>query len=176
MPEASRRDQIVAAAMELLESEGPDGLSMRAVAGRIGVKAPSLYKHFPDKQSIESALIADAFAQVAEVFSEAVSGADPLASLGVAYRAWAHQHPHLYRLMTQKPLRRDQLPPGVEAAAAAPVVHAAGGDPDLARAAWALAHGLTVLELDDRFPPDADVDAAWRAGIAALAASVSAER
>jgi AcrR family transcriptional regulator len=159
--------------MELLESEGPGGLSMRSVASRIGVKAPSLYKHFPDKESIESALIAEAFQQVAVLFSEAVSGDEPLASLGVAYRTWARQHPHLYRLMTQKPLRRDLLPPGVEAAAGAPVVQAAGGDPDLARAAWALAHGLTLLELDGRFPPDADIDAAWRAGIAGVSRSLS---
>jgi AcrR family transcriptional regulator len=170
---SSRRDQIVAAATDLLESEGPEGLSMRAVATRVGVKAPSLYKHFPDKESIEAAVIAEGFREVAVVFSDAVSGADPLGSLAAAYRGWAKEHPHLYRLMTHKPLRRDLLPPGVEAAAGAPVVQAAGGDPDLARAAWALAHGLTSLELADRFPPDADVDAAWRAGITALRGATS---
>jgi hypothetical protein len=44
-------------------------------------------------------------------------------------------------------------------------VIAAGGDPDRARAAWAFAHGMTILELDGRFPPGADLDAAWAAGI-----------
>jgi AcrR family transcriptional regulator len=141
---------------------------MRAVATRVGVKAPSLYKHFPDKDHIESAVIAEGFRELAEVFSDAVRDAEPLWSLAVVYRAWAKEHPHLYRLMTDKPLRREQLPEGLEAAAAAPLVQAAGGDPDLARAMWALAHGLTALELADRFPPDADVEAAWRAGIAAL--------
>jgi AcrR family transcriptional regulator len=169
----SRREQIVAAAMALLESEGPDGLSMRAVAAQVGIKAPSLYKHFPDKESIEAALIAEAFGEVAVVFAAAVDSEDPLASLAVAYRGWAKEHPHLYRLMTHKPLRRDLLPPGAEAAAGAPVVQAAGGDPDLARAAWSLAHGLTSLELAERFPPDADLDAAWRAGVAALGQAVA---
>jgi hypothetical protein len=37
-----------------------------------------------------------------------------------------------------------------------------------ARAAWGMAHGLVMLELNGRFPPDADVDAAWKAGIEAL--------
>jgi AcrR family transcriptional regulator len=165
----------VAAATEVLEADGPDGLSMRAVATRVGVKAPSLYKHFPDKDDIESAVIAEGFRRVAVVFSGAVRDADPLWSLAVVYRTWAKEHPHLYRLMTHKPLRRDQLPPGVEAAAAAPVVQVAGGDPDLARATWALAHGLTSLELAGRFPPDADIDAAWRAGITALRAHLEAE-
>ena len=45
---------------------------------------------------------------------------------------------------------------------------AAGGDHDRARAAWAFAHGMTILELDGRFPPDADLDGAWSAGIAAF--------
>ena len=165
----SRRDQIVAAALDLLEGHGPEGLTMRAVAARIGIKAPSLYKHFPDKEELETALIAEGFQETGALFAAAIEGsADPLGDLAVAYRQWAREHPHLYALMTQKPLRRDLLPDGLEAEAGLPVVRAVDGDPDLARAAWALAHGLTSLELAGRFPPDADVDAAWRAGIAAL--------
>jgi AcrR family transcriptional regulator len=167
--EPSRREQVISAAIELLESEGPDGLSMRAVAAQVGVSAPALYKHFPDKDAIESAVIAQGFRDVAAAFeATAEDGDDSLGAIAVAYRAWAKAHPHLYRLMTHKALRRDELPPGVEAAAAAPLVRAVGGDPDLARAAWAMAHGLTSLELADRFPPDADVDAAWRAGVGAI--------
>ena len=33
---------------------------------------------------------------------------------------------------------------------------------------WAFAHGMVMLELDHRFPADADLDAAWEAGIAAF--------
>ena len=44
-------------------------------------------------------------------------------------------------------------------------MEAAGGDEALARAAWAFAHGMTVLELNGRFPPGADLDAAWREGL-----------
>jgi hypothetical protein len=36
------------------------------------------------------------------------------------------------------------------------------------RAVWAFAHGMVGLELSGRFPPDADLDAAWPAGIAAF--------
>jgi hypothetical protein len=39
---------------------------------------------------------------------------------------------------------------------------------DRARAVWVFAHGMVVLELAERFPPDADLDAAWRAGITVL--------
>lgn len=51
---------------------------------------------------------------------------------------------------------------------AEPAAAAVRGDPDLARAVWAFAHGMTILELDGRFPPNADLDAAWASGIAAL--------
>ena len=71
--------------------------------------------------------------------------------------------------MTGGPLPRERLPEGLEAWTAEPVVVAVGGDPDRARAAWAFAHGMTILELDGRFPPGADLDAAWAAGIGALA-------
>ena len=166
---AERREQVVAAALDLLEEQGPDGVTMRAIATRVGIRAPSLYKHFPDKHELEMALVAEGFRQTAAAFSAAVEGSgQPLDSLATAYRSWALEHPHLYRLMTHKPLRRELLPEGLETSAALPVVRAVGGDPDLARAAWAMAHGLTSLELAGRFPPDADVDAAWRAGIAAL--------
>jgi AcrR family transcriptional regulator len=168
---SDRPAQIVAAARELLERDGPEAVTMRAIAAELGIRAPSLYKHVPDKSDLETALVAEAFTETAEVFAAAVAadrGRDPLAALAQAYRSWANHHPHLYRLMTAKPLDRERLPEGVEAAAAAPLIEACGGDADLARAAWAFAHGMASLELAGRFPPDADLDAAWRSGIDAL--------
>ena len=165
---SSRAREIVDAARELLEAEGPEGLSMRRVAERVGIRAPSIYKHLPDKQALEAALVSAGFAEWAEVFEQAVEGADdPLAALACAYRDQARRHPHLYRLMTDRPLARERLAPGVEERAAARVVEEVG-DPDAARAMWAFAHGMTILELNGRFPPDADLDAAWARGIAAF--------
>ena len=93
-----------------------------------------------------------------------------MAAVARAYRRWALDHPHLYRLMTERPLPRERLPVGLEERTARPILEAFGGRIDLARAAWGLAHGLASLELVGRFPADADVDAAWAAGIEALAA------
>jgi AcrR family transcriptional regulator len=161
-----RAQEIVTVARELLEQEGPEGLSMRRIADRLGIRAPSIYKHLRDKQALEAALISVGLAEAAELFEAAVRrGPDPLTALGAAYRDFALRHPHLYRLMTDRPLPRELLAPGVEARAAWPVVEAVGGDPDAARAAWAFAHGMVVLELNGRFPPDADLDAAWRRGL-----------
>jgi AcrR family transcriptional regulator len=166
---STRAEEIVVAARELLEQEGLERLSMRRLAERLGIKAPSLYKHFADKQALEAALISDGFEEQAERFELAVADADdPLGAIAVAYREFARLHPHLYRLMTERPLAREQLAAGVEDRAARPVYQAVGEDLDLARAAWAFAHGMTNLELNDRFPPDADLDAAWARGIDAF--------
>ena len=91
-----------------------------------------------------------------------------LPDLAKAYRSWALAHPRLYELATRRPLRRNELGSGVEAAAAAPIVAAAGGDEHVARTLWGLAHGLVDLELAGRFPPGADIDQTWRTAVETL--------
>jgi AcrR family transcriptional regulator len=164
-----RQGEIVTAARAILEAEGLEGLSMRRIAGELGIRAPSLYKHFADRQALEAAIISAGFEEQAQAFERAFERrGDALAAIAAAYRRFARSHPHLYRLMTGRELRRDLLVPGVEERAARPVIQALGGDPDRARAAWAFAHGMSVLELTNRFPPGADLDAAWRAGVEAF--------
>ena len=164
-----RAREIVTAGRELLEREGPRALSMRRVAQSLGIRAPSIYKHLPDKDALEAAIISTGFEEQAALFEAAIENSDdPLGALAGAYRDFARHHPHLYRLMTERALNRELLVPGSEERAALPLYHATGENLDLARAAWAFAHGMTILELNDRFPPDADLDAAWRKGIYAL--------
>jgi AcrR family transcriptional regulator len=201
---------VVAAGRQLLEEEGPEALTMRRLAERVGIRAPSLYKHLPDKAALEAAIIATGFEEAATAFEHAVDRADggpgqgpgegaggkpggesvggaggkpggesvggagggagdALVELAAAYRRFALEHPHLYRLMNNGPLPRELLPPGLEGRTAAPLLRVAGSQAR-ARAVWAFAHGMVMLELDQRFPPDADLDAAWQAGIAAFQA------
>src|SRR4051794_19414030 len=141
---------------------------MRRVADELGIRAPSLYKHLPHKAALEAAIVAVGFEEAAAAFEAAVDGSEePLPAFVAAYRAFASAHPHLYRLMTERPLPRDLLPPGLEARAAAPLLRAVGS-PARARAAWAFVHGMTILELDDRFPSGAATDPAWQEGVAAF--------
>ena len=162
---SERTEQIVDAARVLIDEGGPTALTMRALGERLGIRAPSLYKHFPDKGAVEAQVIALAMRELASALAQAGS----LVELAATYRAYALAHPHLYRLMNSGPLPRHLLPPGVEEAAALPLVRAVGGGMDRARAVWAFAHGMVILELDGRFPPDADLGSAWRTGLAAFA-------
>ena len=168
-----RAREILAVAREQLEDEGVDRLSMRSLGERLGMKAPSLYKHFASKEALEAALISIGFEEQAALFGAALSGSrEPLVALGSVYREFAKNNPQLFRLMYDRGLNRALLFEGSEDAAAGPAILAAGEDQDLARAAWALAHGMTTLELAGRFPEDADVDAAWRRGMTALESAV----
>lgn len=187
---STRGRELVAAGRQLLEEEGPEALTMRRLADRVGIRAPSLYKHLPDKAALEAAIIATGLEEAAATFERAVgsgngtatdagdraggvasavagNGGGALPALAAAYRRFALEHPHLYRLMNNGPLPREHLPPGLEERTAAPLLRVAGGQAR-ARAVWAFAHGMVMLELDHRFPPDADLDAAWQAGIAAF--------
>ncbi len=178
-PLTPRARQIVQAARELLEQEGAAALTMRRLAERLGIRAPSLYKHLPDKAALEAAIIATGLEDTATALEAALdaalaAGAEPLAALAAAYRTFALAHPHLYRLMTDQPLPRDLLPAGIEDRAAAPLLRAAG-DLDKARAVWAFAHGMILLELAGRFPPGADLDTAWQQGITAFQTNPTAD-
>ena len=170
MPEplTPRAREIVVAARELLDEHGAEALTMRRLAERLGIRAPSLYKHLPDKSALEVAVIATGLEDLAVALEAALhTAAEPVAALAAAYRAFALAHPHLYLLMTNRPLPRQHLPAGVEDRAAAPALRATG-DPARARAFWAFAHGMVVLELASRFPPNADLDTAWQAGVTAF--------
>jgi len=162
----SRRDDIIEVAGDLLERDGRDGLTMRAIAAELGIQAPSLYKHIADKRELEIALVAQVLQQQAETFEKVVANSDdPVPDIAAAYRTWALEHPHLYSLMNDQPLPRDDLPQGLEERAVLPLLEVFGGDIDRARAAWAFAHGMVTLELADRFPEHADLTAAWSIGL-----------
>jgi TetR/AcrR family transcriptional regulator, tetracycline repressor protein len=58
------RERIVVEAKTLLNEEGLDALNVRNLAGRLGIQAPSLYWHFPDKAALMSALLESLFYSV----------------------------------------------------------------------------------------------------------------
>jgi AcrR family transcriptional regulator len=168
---SARATEIVAAAGGILERDGRDVLTMRRLADALGIQAPSLYKHFPNKAAVESALIDDGLLDIGEACHAAVRrGPDPtrVARLLKAYRAWGRAHPNRYRLATSGHLDRSALTPGREEWAGSPFWIAAGQDPHLAQALWAFAHGTLILELDDRYADASDLDRTWAAGAAAF--------
>ena len=167
---SKRVGEAVAAARRILEDEGADALTMRRLADEMGIQAPSLYKHFSGKADLELLLIEDAMFDVGEATHRALRDPgheSPLLNLLLTYRAYSLDHPNLYRLATSGPLARQCLPEGLEEWAGNPWF-VVTGDSSWAQALWSLAHGMVILELDDRYPQGSDLDATWRAGAAAF--------
>jgi AcrR family transcriptional regulator len=164
---SARTTQIIRSARELVEREGTEALTMRRLGDVVGMRAPSLYKHLPDKAAVTGAIVELAMVELgtalhAAVADEAESRPRRIRRLLSAYRAQALASPHLYRLATSGPLARDRLSPGVEDWAGEPFYLAAGG-PYLAQALWSSAHGTVILELDGRYLPGSDLDHTWAA-------------
>ncbi|KQZ07381.1 hypothetical protein ASD23_15985 [Agromyces sp. Root1464] len=63
-PERTSLDAIVAAGRDILEAEGLGGLTMQAVAERVGVRAPSLYKRVRNRSDLVRLIAASAVAEL----------------------------------------------------------------------------------------------------------------
>ena len=134
------------------------------------MRAPSLYKHVPDKAHLEAALIEDIFFDVGDVLHDALAhpgDAGWCAACCTAYRTTSLAQPNRYRLATSGRLRRDLLPECLEEWAGQPFFFAAG-DPFRSQALWSFAHGMVILEIDGRYPDGSDLDRTWKAGAAAF--------
>jgi AcrR family transcriptional regulator len=167
---SERATAVVAAAWRLMDAEGQDALTMRRIADELGIKAPSLYKHFPDKSALERALIEQALLEMGTALHDAIARPGrrgPVAALLDAYRRQGVDHPNLYRLATAGPLPRAELPPGLEDWAGEPFFMVTG-EPFRAQALWSFAHGMVILEIDGRFRDGSDLSRTWKAGATAF--------
>ncbi len=172
--------EIVEAGRALLESEGLDGLTMQAVAERVGVRAPSLYKHVASRGELIR-LIAEAVLEDLGGDLEAAFVGDPerdVASLARAFRDFAHRNPGAYRAVFS-PLPEEWAPDREAFAEASRAVlettEALVGKSDAldaARLVTAWAHGFLTMELSGAFRLDGDLDRAFEYGLTRLARSL----
>jgi AcrR family transcriptional regulator len=167
----SRFQEMVAAARDLLETEGPEALTMRRVAARLGLREPSLYKHSSGRDELLAAVVASGMRDLAEGRLKAIAAAagvpDALLRLAAHQREFAARHPHLYRLMFDRPFPRELLETPADARAWRPVVELLGSE-ERVWAAFAFAHGMLELERTGRLVPGDLLEAVWRVGLAAF--------
>ena len=181
-PDRTSLHEIVAAARDLLEVDGVDGLSMRAVADRVGVRAPSLYKRVRSRDELlrlvaEAAV--DELAARLDAVAVSAAGDEPvtrLAALARTLRGFAHERPAGYRLLFSPPsgagLAPERLTPAT-AALFALTSELAGPQNALeaARTVTAWATGFIAMELAGSFQLGGDVERAFEFGISRIGAS-----
>src|SRR3954453_4922670 len=102
---AQRRDDIVSAAVALLDETGDESaVTLRAGARRVGIAAPSIYRHFSDQPSIMLAVVQQAFAELnAELYGALYAAGNDARTRFFAvcprYLEFARRHPGRYRTM-----------------------------------------------------------------------------
>lgn len=102
--------EIKEAARRQLAVAGADGLSLRAVSRELGMVSSALYRYFPSRDDLLTALIIDACNAIGEQAETAIAQAGPgpgrvrWAAACTAVRAWARAHPHEYALIYGSPV------------------------------------------------------------------------
>ena len=172
MPHPARLEHasILTAALRLLESSGPDGLTMRALARELHVSAPSLYFHVESRDDLIHQLIADGFHRFSATQREA-SGPGTLRKrsqrLAHAYITFAEREPQLFTLIFGPCSEDVQVDIRLAEAASAPLLELAAeavGESQalfLAGGIWSLVHGYVVLRLAAQFRMNPDHEAAF---------------
>lgn len=176
------RATLLTTALEMLEAG--ESFSLRAVARRAGVSTAAPYRHFADRDALESALAVHGLQELMHDLTDGPPLPGTPAAVGelaVRYVRFALRRPALFRLMFGR-----ACTPGVDGAT--DPVHAAAqaleehlvsvvsevhphSDPvPLAMAAWSLAHGLAFLHLDGKLTntDPAEVDQRVRSTVASV--------
>ena len=184
-PDRTSVDEIIQAGRDILESDGPARLTMQAVAVRVGVRPPSLYKRVLNRDDLVGLITEATVRDLGERLVAVEAGGDARAELALmtqAIRAFARGRPAGFALIFAP--RADPGRPDVETLvkAVAPVLRAAAilaGEEhalEAARTITAWAYGFISMELAGAFSLGGDVDRAYEFGISRLTDALAARR
>ncbi len=160
---AAQRQVLLDAASQLLETEGPEALTMRRIAGAVGCSTSVLYSMFGGKAGVAEALWREGFERLHAALAAVEDGEplDRLAAMGQAYRRSALANRSYYGVMFARPIPGFDPSPEAYEASLRPLglltdVVAACVDAGVfrlvdpahaARVLWAASHGAVSLEL-----------------------------
>lgn len=184
------RDRLCDTAAELFAARGPEGFTMRDLAGKLGVSPMTPYRYFRDKDGILAAIRTRAFNRFSAVLEEAcVQPGDARArsrAAGEAYIRFALDNPTSYKLMFSLSQDDSKFPELAKAAKRArltltrhirPLVEQRllEGDPDLiGHVFWTVLHGALMLKFAGKL--DCDLDAVVGEAFRALMAGLQPHR
>ena len=164
------RDRVCETAAKLFAAKGPEGVTMRELAAKLGVSAMTPYRYFKDKQDILAAVRTRAFDRFAEALEKAFEGPGTVRERALAkrdaYLRFALGEPASYKLMfdLSQPNEesypelvramnraRNQMTSHIRAFAEEGLV---SGDPELiGLVMWSHLHGVVMLHLANKLSP-----------------------
>jgi AcrR family transcriptional regulator len=166
-------------AERMADEIGLSSLTLAALAQRLGVRQPSLYKHIAGIDGLRRSIAIRAKSELADVLGRAAIGRtrdDALAAMSKAYRGWALEHPGRYAAVQRAPIRgdvEDELASSKVVRVAFDVM--AGYElcddeaVDAIRALRSALHGFVALEAGGGFGMPVDVDRSFDRLVAGLA-------
>ena len=174
---------VVARAREVADETGFSQLTLAAVAQRLGVALPSLYKHVRGLDDLRRKIAAQALRELTDTVTRATAGkarTAALRALADAYWRYAHAHPGGYAATLRAP-SSDDTESALAAQQLLDVVYAVlegygveGDDAiDATRTLRALLHGFVALEAAGAFGMARDVRASFDQAVDALDKSLA---
>ncbi len=172
----SLREELLRCAFDVLETDGADAVTIRAVARAAGVAHSAPVNHFPNKQALLTSLAASIFHGLAEEVTNALSietrpYADVIRTFSSTVVAYALAHPNRYRLLWRRDLLDDH-----DSVLSAAMERIYGllieklGEDTRARttsietraiALWSMVHGYVTMRLDGNFVEKNDEKSGW---------------
>ena len=114
---ATAAREILDAAREHVAEHGPGGLALRSVARSLGMTVQALYHYFPSRAELLTALITQAYTELADAIEAAIDQAgtrevstDRFVAAAEGFRTWAIENRGLFELLYGTPLRQYQAP------------------------------------------------------------------
>ena len=185
MPRAGlTEDRVVVEAETMADEVGLRQVTLAALAGRLGVRQPSLYKHIDSMDGLQRSIAVRAKRELADVAGRAAIGrsrGEAVRALCHAYRTWALEHPGRYAATVRAPAPDD--PEDLAASAAAVEVvfgvlsgYGLAGEAavDATRAIRASLHGFLALETGGGFGLPQDVAGSFDRLVDGLVAALEA--
>ena len=171
--------RVIEEAEQLADEVGLPRLTLAAVAARLGVRQPSLYKHIDGTDGLVRSISVRAKSELAHVLARAAVGRerdDAVTSLSRAYRAWAFEHPGRYATAQSAPRPGDAEDEEASLAVVQIVLdvlagYGLRGDDaiDATRALRSSLHGFITLESAGAFGLPLDVDRSFERLVKGLA-------
>ena len=117
--------QILAVARTEIAEHGGGGLSMRAVARQVGLVSSAIYRYFPTREALLTAMIIESYEHLDAALGRVSAGqpAQRWRDLAHTFRSWARQYRHEFQLIYGTPVPGYVAPPATVPAAAAVAGH-----------------------------------------------------
>lgn len=164
--QARTRDEILSAALDIIREQGPDQLTLRALARRVDYSPAGLYEYFDSKDDIITAVCEEGSRRLLDLMRAVpvdLPPADYLVELGLAYVTFARRNVEHFLLMFTQVEDSDEIAyealafdetyrmllDAVQMSLDAGAIHTADnyGRDQIAYGLWGLAHGLAMLQV-----------------------------